>query len=128
MSFGRMPLANAFLTPDQFDREYFYEMTPAFCSACGMFQITEQPDPKQMFHDAYAFFTRTSKGMVAHFQQYAQWVQTRFAPKFVVEIGCNDGAMLENFASGGVQHLGVEPSANVAAVAEKHGIRTLVAF
>ena len=40
-----MPLANAFLTPDQFDREYFYEMTPAFCSACGMFQITEQPDP-----------------------------------------------------------------------------------
>lgn len=123
-----MPLANAFLTPEQFSSEYFYELKPASCSACGLFQITEQPAPEQMFHPEYAFFTRTSKSMIAHFSAYALWVQSRFAPRFVLEIGCNDGVLLENFARQGVPHLGVEPSANVAAVAEKHGVRTEVAF
>ncbi len=128
MSFGRMPLANAFLAPAEFSKEYFYELKPALCGGCGLFQITEQPAPEQMFHPRYAFFTRTSKSMVAHFGAYARWVQTQFAPNFVVEVGCNDGVLLETFARQGVQHLGIEPSANVAAVAEKHGVRTQVAF
>jgi methylation protein EvaC len=131
MSFGRMPIANAFLTPAQFGREYFYEMATAFCGTCHTFQIVEQPDPRQMFHEHYAFFTRSSKRMVAHFADYADWVAGRFlkdADPFVVEIGCNDGAMLENFAKRGIRHLGIEPSANVAAEAERHGVRTSVAF
>ena len=126
-----MPIANAFLTPAQFDREYFYEMATASCPACHTFQIVDQPDPRQMFHEHYAFFTRSSKRMVAHFADYAVWVADQFlkeADPFVVEIGCNDGAMLENFAKRSIRHLGIEPSANVAAEAERHGVRTKVAF
>lgn len=129
--FGRMPVANAFVTQDQFTGEYFYDLSAAFCARCGMVQIIDQPDPAQMFHDAYAFFTRTSKGMVAHFGSYADWVASRFverADPFVVEIGCNDGALLENFAKRQWRHLGIEPSANVAAVAAQHGVKTRVAF
>ena len=37
----------------------------------------------------------------------------------VVEIGCNDGIMLENFMDENINSLGVEPSKNVAKVAEK---------
>jgi len=131
MSFGRMPIANAFLKPCQFGDEYFYELATASCGSCGTFQIIDQPDPGKMFHEAYAFFTRTSKRMVAHFADYAGWVQREFldaADPFVVEIGCNDGAMLENFAKRGIRHLGIEPSANVAAEAARHGIRTTVSF
>jgi methylation protein EvaC len=97
MSFGRMPIANAFLDRCQFENEYFYELAAASCAACGTFQIVEQPDPSQMFHGAYAFFTRTSRRMLAHFADYASWVQKEFLDgrdPFVVEIGCNDGAML----------------------------------
>ena len=36
--------------------------------------------------------------------------------------------MLKNFAKKGVKHLGIEPSSNVAAVATKQGINTLVSF
>lgn len=131
MSFGRMPIANAFLTPSQFEREYFYELATASCAQCGTFQLVEQPDPDKMFHDEYAFFTRTSKRMVAHFADYAGWVRNRFlkaSDPFVVEIGCNDGAMLENFARSGIRHLGIEPSSNVAAEAQRHGIRTETTF
>jgi methylation protein EvaC len=131
MTFGRMPISNGFLTPTEFSQEYFYELASAFCERCGTLQIVDQPDAGRMFHDKYAFFTRTSKRMVAHFANYAEWALSRFLTKpnpFVVEIGCNDGAMLENFSRRGIRQLGIEPSANVAAEAERHGIRAMVAF
>ncbi len=133
MSFGRMPIANGFLTPEQFKDEYFFELNPAFCDRCLTFQLEEQPAPEAMFHDHYAFFSRTSKFMITHFQEYAEWVCDHHltgdgAGLFVVEIGSNDGIMLENFAKHGIGHLGVEPSANVAEEARKYGVNTLVRF
>lgn len=131
MSFGPMPIANGFLMPEQFADEYFFELAPAFCEACGSFQIVEQPEPQRMFHDNYAFFTRTSKRMVEHFGGYADWVLANYldgSDPFVVEIGSNDGAMLENFAKRGIRHIGIEPSSNVAAEAERHGVRSFVGF
>jgi len=131
MTYGRMPIANGFLTPQEFDNEYLFELKPVFCDQCLSFQIEEQPDPEMMFHDHYAFFSRTSQFMVRHFTAYAEWVYDTHLggdDLFVVEIGSNDGIMLENFAKRGVRHLGVEPSANVAEEARKHGVNTIVKF
>jgi len=46
----------------------------------------------------------------------------------VVEIGSNDGIMLQNFKEWGIRHLGIEPSANVAEVAKSKGVNTIVEF
>jgi methylation protein EvaC len=46
----------------------------------------------------------------------------------VVEIGTNDGIMLQHFAKSGIRHLGIEPSANVAEAAIGKGVRTLCRF
>lgn len=130
-TFGRMPIANGFLMPEQFRDEYFFKLKPAFCDKCLTFQIEEQPAPEMMFHDQYAFFSRTSAHMQRHFKAYADWVREhhlRGDDSFVVELGSNDGIMLENFAKCGIRHLGVEPSANVAAEARKHGVNTIVRF
>jgi methylation protein EvaC len=131
MTFGRMPIANGFLTPDEFKSEYFFELKAVFCEYCLTFQIEEQPAPEAMFHDHYAFFSRTSKFMHTHFQEYATWVcdhHLKGDGLFVVEIGSNDGIMLENFARRGIRHLGVEPSSNVAEAARKHAVNTIVRF
>ena len=131
MTFGQMPIANGFLTPGQYADEYFFELQPAFCGECYTFQIVDQPPPEMMFHDKYAFFSRTSKFMQRHFKEYADWVIQKHLKGddlFVVEIGSNDGIMLENFANHGMRHLGVEPSANVAEEARKHGVNTVVKF
>jgi methylation protein EvaC len=47
---------------------------------------------------------------------------------FVVEIGSNDGIMIENFKNMGLKHLGVDPSENVVRVAQSHGINSVVKF
>lgn len=131
MTFGKMPIANGFLNEKDFSDEYFFELAPAFCSECSTLQLVDQPDPQAMFHQDYAFFTRQSKLMQAHFKEYANWVDKNFLnakTDFVVELGCNDGALLENFAKNEQKHLGVDPSANVVDVARSHGVDAIVAF
>jgi methylation protein EvaC len=132
MSFGRMPIANGFLQPDKTQNEHFFELAPAFCEACGMFQLVEQPDPQKMFHEQYAFYSSTSRYMQAHFEVFAHAVtNTVLAGRddpFVVELGSNDGIMLRHFKECGVRHLGVEPSVNVADVARTQGVSTISAF
>lgn len=131
MSFGRMPIANGFLTEADFAKEYFFELKVAFCAKCGMVQLAELVDREKMFHENYAFFSSTSLRMAAHFREFAESVIAQYLGSpdpFVVEIGSNDGIMLENFAKAGIRHLGVEPSANVAEAARAKGVRTLCAF
>ena len=72
ISYGQMPLANAFLSPDQFDQEYSFELAVAHCPSCKMLQLVEQPDPEMMFHEEYAFYSGTSQKMSIHFAEKAE--------------------------------------------------------
>jgi len=132
MTFGRMPIANGFLEAEEIANEYFFELAPAFCESCNMFQIVEQPALEKMFHGHYAFYSSTSRYMQAHFARFAaSVVEGPLAGKhdpFVVELGSNDGIMLQNFQQRGIRHLGVEPSVNVADAARAKGIDTVSAF
>jgi methylation protein EvaC len=131
MSFGKMPIANGFLSPEQFDDEYFFHLQIGFCSKCSMVQLLEQPDREKMFHENYAFFSSTSARMTVHFKELSDLVMKKYLhwpDPFVVEIGSNDGIMLQNLANARIRHLGIEPSANVADVAIQKGIRTVSKF
>ena len=131
VSYGKQPIANGFLSPDQFADEYFFELEVAFCPNCTMVQLTGQPEREKMFNENYAFFSGTSRHMSIHFAEFAESVSSQYfqdADPFVVEIGSNDGIMLKNFAARGVRHLGIEPSANVAEAARANGVNTLNRF
>ncbi len=131
ISFGDMPIANGFLLEKEFKDEYFFELATAFCEKCFTVQLVTQPDPNLMFHDSYAFFSKTSKSMQSHFKEFANWVIANYLKNkdpFIIELGSNDGILLENFLNNKIRHLGVEPSANVAKVATENGINTEVAF
>lgn len=131
MSFGKMPIANGFLSKEHFQNEYFFEMEVASCPKCNMFQLLDQPKREQMFNENYAFFSGTSKFMALHFEDFANHVINDFLDDkdpFVAEIGSNDGIMLQHFAKKNIRHIGFEPSENVANVARQKGINTIVEF
>jgi methylation protein EvaC len=131
ISYGDMPIANGFLAPEKFKNEYFFHMQMAHCPTCSMVQLIETPDREMMFNENYAFFSGTSQAMKQHFKEFAEDVNKRFLTNpdpFVVEIGSNDGIMLQNFKEWGIRHLGIEPSANVAEVAKSKGVNTIVEF
>ena len=131
VDFGEMPIANAFATKEEMNNEYTFPMKVGFCESCNMVQLVEQPDREKMFHDNYAFFSSTSNYMQEHFKQFAHSVsnlQNLDKKSFVVEIGCNDGIMLQNFVTDKIPCLGVEPSKNVAEVAMGKGIEVINQF
>jgi methylation protein EvaC len=131
IDFGNMPLGNGFLLPEDFQDEYRFPMQVGFCSACGMVQLLDQPDRERMFHENYAFFSGTSRYMALHFKAFADHVVADYLAAdnpFVVEMGSNDGIMLQNFAAAGIRHMGIEPSKNVAQVANDKGINTVTEF
>ena len=126
-----MPVANGFLTQEEFATEYFFDLAAAFCERCALPQLVDAVDPRKMFHAAYPFFTSSSRGMAAHFESFAADVRARWiraADALVVEIGSNDGTLLDHFNARGIASVGIEPSANVAAAGAAKGIRTVVRF
>jgi len=131
VDFGKMPIANAFSEKKDLKNEYFFPMKVGFCENCHMVQLLDQPDREKMFHDSYAFFSSTSKYMIKHFSKFANAVtslQNLDKRSFVVEIGSNDGIMLQNFQTDKIPCLGIEPSSNVANVAKDKGIEVMTDF
>ena len=131
VDFGEMPIANAFATKGELVDEYTFSMKVGFCESCYMVQLIEQPDREKMFHENYAFFSSTSNYMKEHFKHFANSVselQDLNKDSFVVEIGSNDGIMLQNFVIDKIPCLGVEPSKNVAQVASDKGIEVITEF
>jgi 2-polyprenyl-3-methyl-5-hydroxy-6-metoxy-1,4-benzoquinol methylase len=132
VNFGKQPLGNGFIDLDSIQDEYFFSMEIGYSEVSMMFQLIEQPEPEKMFHDHYAFFSSTSSFMAQHFKYFAHQVMRSGylanVNPFVIELGCNDGILLKNFAEQNIRHLGIEPSLNVAQVANKYGVRTRSEF
>lgn len=131
ISFGKMPIANGFLSEDEFSDEYFFSLEVGVCDSCHMVQLIEQPDREMMFHQDYAFFSSTSERQKQHFAVLADKLISDYCcseDPFVAEIGSNDGIMLKNLSVKNIRHLGIEPSGNVAEVAISNGVNTISEF
>jgi 2-polyprenyl-3-methyl-5-hydroxy-6-metoxy-1,4-benzoquinol methylase len=129
---GVSPLSNRYLRADQLmEMEPFYPLTVFVCSECRLVQLGQFQSPEEIFTD-YAYFSSYSESWLAHAARYAEAMIRRFrlnAGSQVIEIASNDGYLLRFFRGAGIPVLGIEPAANVAAIAEEeHGIRTLVQF
>jgi methylation protein EvaC len=125
-----MPLADAFVTPAEFGEELFYDLEVGACEACAMVQLVHCVDARLVFRADYPYLSSSSARMREHFESVARHLMADELPPdgFVVEIGCNDGVMSAVLAEAGVRHLGIEPSAGVAAAAARKGVRVLVDF
>jgi len=130
MTFGKMPIANAFLKKKDFNKEFFFEMKVGFSKSISLFQLNDHPRPKLMFNKNYPFFTGSSKGMVKHFRDYSKWVKKKYFKNAnnLIEIGSNDGTFLKNFNLSKINSIGFEPSSNVANIARKNGVKTINDF
>src|SRR4030042_1082250 len=131
LSLGPMPLANSFLKKEQLNKpEPHYPLDVVFCPNCGLVQLAQVVDPEIMFKD-YAYQTGTSLPMQQHFARLAERTMQKFRipeSSLVVDIGSNDGTLLENFKKANMRVLGIEPAANIAELALSRGIDTLADF
>ncbi len=128
---GDTPLANSYPAAadlDQPDRRY--PLHARVCHDCFLVQVEAVVPSEDIFSD-YVYFSSYSESWVAHARRFARMARERFAlggDSLVVEVASNDGYLLRHFVDDGIPVLGVEPAANVAAVAEAAGVPTKVRF
>jgi hypothetical protein len=129
LDLGEQPLANALL-PRADAPDDAFPLHLRSCRACGLGQVGEYVLPERLFGD-YPYLSSVSTSWVAHARAYAAAVRDELAlgpGDRVVEVASNDGYLLGRFLELGLEVLGVEPAANVAARAVAGGVPTVVAF
>jgi methylation protein EvaC len=132
VDFGSQALANALVSPDDDQREeYLYRLALGMCENCTLVQLIEEVPRGLMFRDDYPFYSSGSAVMAGHFEAVARRFlagELTGPDPFIVEIGSNDGIMLDTVRAAGVKHLGVDPSRRVCEVAAAKGVRNLNDF
>ena len=124
---GEHPPANAFLRREQLDEpEARWDLNTFACLNCGLVQVPNRIPPDFFRH--YLYVPSASPQLHDHFASLAGTLRDRFLAGdggLLVDIGSNDGLFLGAAQKLGLRCLGIEPAANLAAIAEAKGLTIL---
>jgi len=128
LDLGPTTLANKFIAADELGNpEAVYPLRVGFCQDCTHVQLLEHVPPHAMFDD-YLYISSASETLKNHLDSLSRTLIERLqltADDLVVDIGCNDGTLLDAFrrnAGGKIRVLGVDPAKNLAAAVAHLGI------
>ncbi|MBI2096558.1 MAG: class I SAM-dependent methyltransferase [Candidatus Sungbacteria bacterium] len=131
LSLGHQPIVQHYLTKQElFSPESAYPLTLVQCGRCGLVQLNYIIEPSKVFPADYPYRTGMTNMLIKNFQELAETTaRLGFLKKgdLIVDIGSNDGTLLQAFKEKGMRVLGVEPT-NAAKVANARGIKTLQQF
>jgi hypothetical protein len=110
------PPANSLVSKTELDtKQDVYPLDVFRCQACGHLQLLGIVNPDLLFKK-YVYVSSTSSVMVKYLEEQCQLIINRLGLKqgdLVVEIGSNDGTLLNFFKAKGMSVLGVDPASNI---------------
>jgi SAM-dependent methyltransferase len=131
---GFHPLADTFLKEDQLSKpETRYPLNVVACKDCGhLMNGYIVPATARYQENEYSYDSSNSTVAISHFGEFAEEA-TKLAKvgaqDLVIDVGSNVGTFLAKFKEcSGCNVLGVEPSENIAKIAENNGVKTLNNF
>lgn len=131
ISMGHTGLCDSPLSTDQLSRpEINYPLNYLRCRSCGLVQLDYVVESKELFHPAYPYRSAITDSLRTLLWGLARRMlsKTSIRPgSLVVDIGSNDGTLLEGFSREGMRVLGVEAT-NIAQFANEKGIETYQEF
>lgn len=122
LNLGFHPISDGFLTEVQLHHmEITYPLEVFYCEKCGLVQLGYVVSQDILFGDDYPYTTGTNAAGVEHFKQFAEETVERFRLKndFIVDIGSNDGTLLQWFEYTGCKVCGVEPVRTIKSKVDK---------
>ena len=125
------PIGDAYVIKEKVDiPQPSYPIDLFLCNECGLAQLLDVIDSDVLYGE-YIYNTSSSFGLNEHFKQYASHVITKCGfekDSLVVDLGSNDGTLLNFFKQGGMKVTGVEPASHIAEIANSHGVKTFNGF
>lgn len=131
LSLGHHPNPDGFLTEEQLkEPEIYYPLDVYLCEDCKLVQIGYVPNPSALFTNDFIYNTSSNKELVDNFHFLVENIVEKFnlsSEDFVIDLGSNDGTLLENYLPYEIKILGVDPS-KAADIAIEKNIPTLRDF
>ena len=128
---GNNALVNSLISiEDILKKDETHPLEVVRCEKCSLVQLKKPIDSNKIYKDVdYLYFSSDMPGLSGYFKEYASDLKDRFLMPgdFVVEIGSNDGIMLEHFVDKCLI-LGVDPATNVVLRALRKGVATVPLF
>ncbi len=122
---GKQPLANKYPKNEvDIKKEKKFKLSVLFCKNCKAAQIKKIINRNILFEDYY-YLSSVNKKLKEHFKKLALKIK-KF--NFIVDIGSNDGILLEPLKKLKVKAVGIDPSINVGKIANDKGLETYVSF
>jgi SAM-dependent methyltransferase len=118
------PIANA-LCKVQYSEKY--PLSLKTCLNCGHLQLAAVPDSAPVFVD-YRYKSGISNSFQEHFKTYANDIVQTYGVGKVLEVGSNDGFLLQQFAKLGCDVVGVEPSVHLRQDHEARSVKVVTDF
>ena len=117
VNLGNHPLVNSLIAKKNLKKkDPVFPLHVKQCKSCKLVQLVEVIDANEIYKNVeYLYFSSDMPNLDKYFRPYANELQKRFLTKkneLVVEIGSNDGIMLQFFKKSN-KILGVDPSTNV---------------
>ncbi len=129
---GTCPPSNAFISKEQCAKpELFYPLKVFVCTHCLLVQVPTFKAAQDIFTPDYVYFSSYSASWVEHAKNFVHAMAKRFAldeQSFILEIGSNDGYLLQHAVSLGIPCLGIDPSVQATKVAQEKSVKTINAF
>ena len=131
INLGQHPLVNSLIKKkDIKKKDPTFSIKVLQCKSCKLVQIKDVIDADEIYKKVdYLYFSSDMPKLDRYFKPYADDLKRRFLKKkdFVVEIGSNDGIML-NFFKNNYKILGVDPATNVVLRSIKNKIPAVPLF
>jgi len=128
---GHQAPCDSLVTSSQLNQpETTYPLKLYHCNQCGLVQINHVVDPKILFHPDYPYISGITQTLAINLLGIADRVINLLKLKknsLVIDIGSNDGTLLQGFKQKGMRVLGIEATL-IAKKAEENGIPTIQAF
>ncbi len=122
---GKQPFANKY-PRNKFEifKEKKFNLKIFFCKRCKASQIKRIVNRKILFEDYY-YLSSVNKKLKEHFENLSFKLKKY---NFVVDIGSNDGILLEPLKKLKISSIGIDPSKNVGKIANDRGLKTFIGF
>lgn len=131
LDLGDMALANSFILPEEVKNDEFScPLRLVRCPKCYLIQLTHAV-PKEIMFSNYLYVTSTTRTFQKHFLEYGRSVKNKLSLEnhvLTVDIGSNDGLLLDCFQKQGFRAIGVEPAKNLSLEANEKGRETINRF
>lgn len=128
LELGHQPVVQDYLTAKKLhEPEITYPLNLCRCTACGLLQLDYIVDPKIVFPASYPYRTGLTNMLIRNFRELADLLTKKYqlnSADLIIDIGSNDGTLLQGFKKKGMRVLGIEPT-DAAKTANKNGIPTL---